>query len=371
MKIRVLNILTGGIMHDGITSSWLAFVAAFQKLNWINRQLSMDFVAIEYLSNHDVVRQFEGFGITVHYLPYRQKATIRYLISLIRLMNRGRYDIVHVNGSSNMMAIELLAARIAGVKVRCAHSRNTMCNNIHLHSLLRIPFRHLCNARLACGELAGNWLFGTNDFEIVNNGKDFSRFSYSEERRNEIRMRLGLKAKTVIGHVGKFNEQKNHRFLIRIFKEYHRINPDAILYLIGDGPLTDEIKWLVKGLNLTDYVIFTGAVDDVPERLQAMDFMLLPSLHEGFPNVVLEWQAMGLPAIISDTITPDCALTKLITFCSLDESPKCWANHIKSRLEENRNRKSDADIALANLKNGGFDINDSAAKLFDIYKGFL
>ena len=259
------------------------------------------------------------------------------------------------------------AVIVKNVKIRAAHSHNTMCNNTLLHKLCWIPFQLLCNRRYACGEKAGKWLFGDREFTVLSNGKDLSLFKYSDSRRKEMRDKLHLHEKYVIGHVGTFTEQKNHMFLIKIFKEILIRIPNAHLYLIGDGPLFSDVKSDIEINNLSNKVTLSGVVNDIPDRLQAMDLMVFPSLYEGLPNVVIEWQAVGLPCVISDVITKECGTCDLVAYLSLNEEPSKWADTILSHKIVHTDRVADANKGKESLRLNGFDISDCVNKFLKSY----
>lgn len=365
--IRVLNIITSNLKPDGITTSWLT-VCKELKIRNLNEQLEMDFPYSIGGSDNLVVKKFSDLGITTIEMPSRNKNPLKYTTSLIHLLKSKKYDILHVNGSSNLMALDLFAGYLAGVKVRIAHSRNTSCKNRALHKIMSIPFKVLTTGRLACGYDAGKWLFHEDAFEILHNGKDFSLFNFSEDERIKQRKKLGINDKVVIAHVGRFNQQKNHGYLIDIFYQVVQYIPNSILMLIGSGECLKSIKEKVHSLNLTDKVIFTGAVSDISDKLQAADLMVFPSLNEGLPNVVLEWQAMGLPSLISDTITKECAVTDLVEFDDIQKHSREWASHILNMLKVKRDRNVSSKLAKKSLKQSGFDIKDTAIQLYDFYK---
>ena len=193
----------------------------------------------------------------------------------------------------------------------------------------------------------------------------FSQFIIELEKRNEMRKRLDISDCIAIGHVGGFFEQKNHKFLIKIFREVLNRKPNAKLFLIGDGPLKDEIMKNVSDIRKS--VIFVGTVDNVNDYMQAMDIMVLPSLFEGLPLVAIEWQINGLPSLLSNTITEDCNITNMVRFESLEEAPYIWTNDILEMLEK-ENRLENSQKAISLVRKNGFDIYDNAKILEKIYK---
>ena len=370
MKIKVLNIITGGLLSDGITTSWLTFCRELKSHSEYDF-IQLDFASIQNSGDPNIERQFHKIGINTINLPSRLRNPIKYIWTLSKILKSGDYSIVHANGSSNLMVLELFAAWMAGVPLRIAHSRNTISNFKFLHNLFTYPFKWLCNCRLACGVDAGKWLFKNDKFEILHNGKNFDYLNFSVEERHKSRISLGLKDEIVIGHVGKFNEQKNHIFLIKVFSCFVKYCPNSKLLLIGDGPKKNEVISLINQYGLDSKVILTGAVTDVSFKLQSADIMVLPSLYEGLPNVVLEWQAMGLPSIISNSITRECAVTDLVHFMDLAENEDAWAKEILKIHSYNRDRLIDSISGKGELKKNGFDICDNVGQLIRIYRKAL
>lgn len=359
--IKVFHIITGGLQREGISSTQLEFF----------KNLSMDefkiYIAAVHNNSEDMIRDYENIGCTVFVFPDRKKKTIKYFISLVNKLKCIKPDIVHVHGSSAIMCIELLAAKIAGVKIRIAHSRNTKADNAKIDKVLRPVFNQLYTDALACGIEAGKWLFGNRDFKVIHNGKDFDKFKYDLNIRNNLRESYNLENKIVLGHVGVFNYQKNHEYIIKVFESFQKRYDNAVLYFMGTGPLIETCKRQVKEMKIDNKVIFAGSVNNVADRLQAMDIMLFPSRFEGLPNVVLEWQAEGLPCLISDTITKECAPSNLVKFASIKEKPEYWAEKIEEMLDEFTDRKMQAKNGTKALQKSGFDIKDAVEQQKKVY----
>lgn len=366
--MKILVILTGGIRDDGITSVWLTYCKEFIRQKYFANHFRIDFAFIDDLSKESEMRKFKELGIKTIELPNRLHHPLKYLKCLVRILKESSYDVIHANGSSSLMCIEMFAGKIAKTPVRISHSRNTECSFGFLNILLRPFFLHLCNGRFACGEAAGKWLFGKKDFVIINNGKDFAKFHYSAEIRTEMRQKLKLSDKIVVGHVGCFTKIKNQSFLIDVFDELQKLDSNAVLYLMGIGGMLDEMKEKARNKGLDDKIIFAELVNDMPERLHAMDVMALPSLHEGLPNVVLEWQALGLPCLLSDAVTKACAVSDLVEFESLQQTANDWARHLHEIIKKKRMRDEDAGHGVQALKNAGFDISDNIRFLYEQYE---
>ena len=299
-----------------------------------------------------------------------EKNTFRYFISLVILMYKNKFDVIHVNGNSATESIELIAAKLTGCKIRIAHSHNSTCDAKRADKILRPLFYRMYTHAFACGQLAGKWLFENRNFKIVKNGRDIKKYAFDEKVRLKMRRNLKLDGDVLaIGHIGNFNEQKNHVYLIKIFEQLKKINPKSKLFLAGYGHCEQEIHAMVNRLNLEDDVIFLGVINNVSNILQAMDIMVLPSLYEGLPLVVVEWQMAGLPCVISDIITTECIYTDLIKFQKLENSYRDWAEDIIQLT--NKNRRENKDYVLKKSIQCGFDINSNVVELMNYMKSIV
>lgn len=352
---KVLIISTVGLIYDGITSVIQSYLKAMD-LSGLKIYVSGT-IQVEA----KIKKQIEGLGCVVIDLPNRRKETLAYVLALTDFIKKNRIDVVHAHGNSGTLAIEMCAAWIGGCKKRIVHSHNTKCDQIRADRILRPLMNLLYTDALACGNDAGKWLFKDRAFYVLKNGRDIGEFSFDQTKRDTIRKQHGIGNEIVIGHVGGFFEQKNHSFLVKIYRAIKEIDPNVKFFMIGDGPLRKEIEEESSDLN----VIFTGAIDCVSDYLNAMDVMVLPSLFEGVPLVVLEWQINGLPSILADTISRECAVTNSVKFMSLNTHPKEWAEKI---LENRKNdRLPNAQTAIQKITSTGFDIKDSAKFLRQLY----
>lgn len=358
--MKILQIPTGGLFLDGILSCIVEYMAAMDKSG-------MD---IQVLATNNpeksVVEKVNNSGCRVVSIPYRKKNIIRYFVTLYKYISKEKIDIVHVHGSSAIMSVELVAARLAGCKVRIAHSHNTTCENQKVDKILRPIFNRNYTMAFACGQDAGRWMFGERKFIIIPNGRNLKKYEYDPKKRTEYRNKLGISSDAlVIGHVGRFNWQKNHEYLVRVFCEVYKKDRNSYLVLAGTGEKVDEIKDLVRELELEKNVIFTGVIENVSDYLSAFDIMLLPSLYEGLPLVVIEWQIAGLSCIVSDTVTKECAVTSLVMFESIKKVPEVWAKDIRNLTLQNRNDSK--EVIFNEIKMAGYDIKSGAEKLKSLY----
>lgn len=336
-------------------------------------KIQFDFICDEDSTNipYDEIKKLGGKVIIIP--PYQK--VIKYHKALKKVLKEGNYKIVHSH-INTLSVFPLFAAKCVGVPVRIAHSHSTSNKKEWKKTLMKNalkPFSKVfATDYFACTEHAGRWLFGDKEYDkgnvyLLNNAIDLDKFKYDEKVRKRKRKELGIKDDTlVIGHIGRFVDQKNHTFLIDIFNELHKKNKKTILLLIGQGPLMDEIKEKVEDLNLTKNVIFLGQRDDVNELYQAMDLFLFPSLYEGLGMVLIEAQASGLPCVCSTEVPKIAKVTENLYFISLSNSSKDWANSILSTYKKYYRKNESEEI-----KKYEYDIVEEAKKLEKKYKQLL
>ena len=301
-------------------------------------------------------------GSCYYQLPLR-KSIIHYFISLMKLCRQ--YDIVHINANSATASLELLAAKLAGVKNRIIHNHTSKTLHPILNFLLLPFYRTLYTTAIACSKEAGEWLYHT-DFKILKNAIDTKRFSFDKNMRSRIRKQYGISEKeVVIGHVGKFYEPKNHSFLIDIFAEYHLLNPSSKLLLVGDGVLRKIIEEKCERLKISNVVIMPGLKPNAQDFLQAMDIFLFPSLYEGMPLSVVEAQCSGLPCFVSDAITDSVCIGEDVFRLPLGKGKEYWAKKMNRFSLSDRSHRAGRNKEL--IKVAGYDIYSEGKVLLEFY----
>ncbi len=295
-------------------------------------------------------------------------------VKVVRFMKKNRYDIVHIH-TDNMRRVDyVLCARLAGVGKVIMHSHNSSVEDdsgLHrfriVRSVDRILLRLFCSNKLACSHEAAEWMFGKKglkDVEYISNGIDINRFIYNDEFRRIVRERLGIaEDELIIGHVGRFVEQKNHLFFVDFIKEFKKYKKEFKVLLVGEGPLRDEIYSKLEKEGCLDHVIFCGVIKDVEKYFSAMDVFVLPSLFEGLPITGVEAQCSGLPCFVSDSISKELRLTDNIQFLPIQKVDE-WCKKIAAIKISKGSRNIESDCKLLTE----YDINKSAKKLIDIYR---
>ena len=316
---KVLLIATTRLSMDGLTEILLrvARIAA--------REYSVDFALGEGCST-EIQPQLEAIG-SVYELPSRKKQLPFYMAVLAALVKKKGYEVVHIHGNSATMAFDLLAAWAGGATVRITHCHNCAYQPALKQATLGKLLNRLVTDPVACSHAAGEMLY-TRPFRVLVNGIDCERFSFVPSVREQVRQKLGLQGCFVVGHIGRFSQQKNHTRLLHIFKAILQQKPQARLLLCGRGENFEQSQQEADALGIAGKVLFCGNVKRPEDYLQAMDVFVLPSLFEGLPIVGVEAQASGLPCIFADTITQEVKILPQTQFLALTQPDEVWAECI-------------------------------------------
>lgn len=275
------------------------------------------------------------------------------------------YKVLHSHVRS-YASLYLPVAKKHGVKT-IIHSHSTSNGTgaaAMAKNALQYPLKKQADVLMACSTEAGLWLYGekavkSDKYMFMPNGVDLERFSFSESKRSALRRELGIEGKFVVGHVGRFLADKNHGFLVEAFAKLCEKRPDSVLLLVGEGQTQLDTARKAVALGVAEKVIMTGNRNDVPDLLCAMDVFAFPSVREGLPVTLIEAQAAGLPCIISENISPDVDVSALVKRLPIDSAQR-WADELMAKQERMDVR---ADIIKA-----GFDVKDSAIKMYGLYR---
>ena len=296
-----------------------------------------------------IEKQLINLGCRIYHIPQIRGNLKKRNTILRKIIKCGRYDIVH-DHSDYKGIFTMIIAKQCNVKTRIVHSHRTVLSESQKHiffdKFLISLTKHFATNLCACGIDAAVGIWGCAAYQngrvqIVRNGIDISKFNFSSSIRAEYRKKLGIEGKIAIGNIGRFAYQKNHEFLIEVFKVLKEQEKKAVLVLIGNGEDERKIRNMVETYGLTDDVLFLGSRDDVPKLLSALDVFVLPSRYEGLPIVLVEVQANGLPAVVADTVTTEVSLLDNLKYLSLESSPQQWKNAILN-LVNNRIENVDA-----------------------------
>ncbi|HYM10895.1 MAG TPA: glycosyltransferase [Bryobacterales bacterium] len=304
---------------------------------------------------------------------------------LYRILRRGGYQLVHSH-VHHFSGLVLAVARAAGVPGRVAHSHNTHdgegagWRRRLYRTAAGVALGSTATLDLACSSEAARGLFGFRPagdcpVHIVPYGLG-EAFTAGAEDGNPhhdgaLRRSLGLAEGTVVaGHVGRFERQKNHDFLLRVAAAAKSARPPLRWLLVGDGARRPEMERQAAGLGLDGLVVFCGRREDVSRLMwEAMDVFVLPSLHEGLPLVLLEAQAAGLRSLVSAVVTREAVvMPDAVEYLPLAASPDAWAERLAALAARGRSSASEARRRLAAR---GFTIEASLAALLGAYSAAL
>lgn len=359
------------LTHDGITAM------VFNICEFLDRErVNFDYLAFhtgeEYA--HKTIRRLGGKAVIVASDRIKNpflRSFFKYR-GICREVRKNRETIVHVNASTPYDILIGLAARAGGAKRIFWHSHNSRGDRRPRRDifipLCRLLIPLIATDYLACSDEAAKYMlpkkiYREKKFQIIHNGIDLEKYEFNESGRRMIRRELELENCLVFGNIGRFHPQKNHKFLLEIFREIKKLRADAKLLLLGDGELLEQTKRQAAELSVEKDVIFYGTTTRVPEMLWAMDVYVMPSLYEGLPVTGVEAQASGLPMLVSDTVSPELAMTELVRYMPLQASAKDWAQKAAALSETVRTVHSEA------LRGAGYDVREIAGRLEEIYEG--
>ena len=358
-KIRVVMVASS-LSINGISSVIFNYA----------EELNMDEFDLVIVAGTPIANKYQEIadkiGATIIELPSRKRNSFRFYTRLYKILKSNQYDIFHIHGNSSSMAVELLIAKLSGIKIRIAHSHNTKCD-FKAHKLLLPIFRCLYTEAFACGQRAGEWLFGKRPFYVMRNGFDVEKFRFSIIDREQVRSSLNISEKFVIGHIGRINYQKNQDYLLDIFEIAAKKRRDLVLVMIGSGPDEEKIRERVSRSKFKDRIILYGETNTPEKMYMAMDMMVFPSRYEGLPVTLIEAQISGLPCLVSSSITDEVFFTDEIRSLSIEESPEIWADKVmEATFHESRYEdylKYNEDINKYNIKNCVIDLEDEYRSL--------
>lgn len=358
--IRILQIVPN--MQAGGIETWLMNI--YRTLD--PSKIQFDFL-VHYSQRFFYDDEIEQLGGRIYRLTVRNDSNIiKYVKDLyVFFKNHKEYKVIH----SHMPSLAFLflgMARIHHVPVRISHSHNSDFNKnwkgYFGHLLSRLAKINATDL-FSCSMLAGEYLYGKSSFNIMHLAINIDKYSFNEDLRTKVRKELNIKDEFVIGHVGRFNYQKNHAFVLKILAGVLKVQPQSKLMLVGNGELATEIKQEVINMHMEDKVLFLGERNDLDKLYQAMDVFILPSFFEGLPVVGIEAQAAGLKSLVADTITKELQITETIEYLRIDKGVDSWVDSI-SKTKINYNRK----CSYVKLTQAGYNIQQESKLIMNVYQ---
>ncbi len=360
---RVLQVI-GGLDNGG---SQAMILNIYRKID--REKIQFDFI-VDHPDELYFADEVIALGGKIHIMP---TFTGFNLPEILRAWNNffisnPEYKIIHAHVRS-YASIFLSIAKKHGL-VTISHSHNTSSGKgfkAAVKNFLQIRLRYVADYMMSCSYQAGVWLFGKRAADskrhfVVNNAVDVSKYVYSKARSDEQREKWRIPMDAfVVGHVGRFSEVKNHSFIIDVFAEVLKKEPNAFLLLVGDGETLEQTKQKASELCVIDKVVFTGQSKDVAELLSAMDVLVFPSLYEGLPVTLIEAQGTDLPCVVSDAVDEKSNIGGDFVRLSLEDSAEKWAIAVINAKKEQRCDKTELIV-----KNG-YDISQTSEWIEEFY----
>lgn len=306
-------------------------------------------------------------GSKIYHVTSMTKSLYGYMRDVYRLLKKHpEYQIIHTHLNYRNM-FPLICGKLAKVKVRISHSHSNYTATSMLKSIERRIFRTflpiIATDYWACSDVAGEWLYGRNQkYKVIHNAIEVSKYRYSDEIRANLRRKHHIGDQEVWINVGMFGKAKNHKFLLGLFQEHVKKNPNTVLVLCGDGSEKRTIEQMVENYGLREKVLFLGTVNNVNEYLMMADIMITPSLYEGLALVCVEAQATGCPIVASSAV-PEEALFAENTERCLSWETSDW----EESMNRVKNTKIDRSQAYMLCAENNFEIYSEARKLQNIY----
>lgn len=316
-------------------------------------------------------------GVRFYELSGNPRHLLRNWSAFWKLLQKRKYDVIHFNVFQGLSLFYAQLAKDANVPVRIVHSHNTALRQsrtrqlkLQLHQLAKTLFSGAATERWACSSDAAAFMFTPavmhrRAFHFIPNGIEIERFRFQQKEREQTRKRLGISDSFVVGNVGRLCDQKNQEFLIRIFSEIQKLEPNSWLMLAGVGNLEEELKQEAVDFNIAERVKFLGVTDKIPQLLWTMDAFVFPSLFEGLGIAAVEAQAAGLPVFCSEQVPEEASVTSQFYRLSLEASPSRWAEMVLNYSLSSMDRENGAE----QVRRAGFEIDDVARTIEAAYWG--
>lgn len=365
--MKILMILDNLSCDSGVSS---VVMNIYNRID--TNKIKMDFLIFNE-GNNSYVNALKENGSNIFCLknPLKFKQSIFAILELKSFFknNSKNYDIVHLH-SPTLNEFTLKYAKKYGIKNRIIHSHSTMMSNNKIKKILnKILLKHIykyANNYWACSTEAAIFLYGeefckNHNIELIKNAVEPNKYRYNYEKRKELRREYNLQDKTVIAHISNFSVIKNVTFLISIIESAVKIRDDIMFVFIGDGDTKKIVEEKIKTKNLEEYCMFLGRKSDVPNFLNLIDVLVLPSIKEGLPIITIEAQANGAFCLTSDSVTREANIGNIKFIPLIQEK---WLNEIiKSKPISDEKRLNLCRL----IDNTDFNIEKEANRIQEIY----
>ena len=362
-KLKVLMLLSTYGVASGVNTFAMNYL---REMN--HDEIQVDF-AVYNERESPYIEEINRYGGQTFVLP-PVKNLASHIEACRDIIKNGHYDVIHDN--SLILAVPIMfVAKEENVPVRILHSHATELGENkwkRVRNKAILPLLKMCATDyMACSNAAGKAMFGRAKYTVVPNVVPCNKLNFNYETRNKVRKEMNVENKLVVATVGRAAYQKNPFFILDIIKKLTETTPEVIFWWIGNGPLEEQICEHAAKLGLEKNFVFLGKRTDVVDLYQAVDCIVMPSIFEGLPVTGIEAQAMGLPMVVSNTVTDEMVYTDLVDYVDLNAPMAVWVEHLKEALRRNADRAKYADV----LRRSAFSNVDCGKNLMDMYKKML
>ena len=359
--MKILFVVKNMRLSNGVASYAMNY---YRELNGVDIQF--DFLVISDVGS-PYYSEIERNGNKVFFMPSYKNKPLKIVPYLNRLFKDNRYDIVHCN-VMNSGSVVLKIAKAHKVPVRILHSHATQTGDKKWKELRNKLFCSVslknANVYFACSHLAGDYLFGKDNYYLIANAIDIDKYSYNPQKRRTLRDEENSEGKLVVATVGRFTLQKNPMFIVDIVYELSKMGVSFVFWWFGNGELEPEVHKYAIEKGVDKLIKFWGANPQVMDYYSAADIFILPSLYEGLPVVGIEAQVAALPTLLSDKITTETQISDSVKFLPITDA-KLWAENIAELQGYNR------EAIAKSLELAGYQIENQAEKLKKLYSELL
>lgn len=361
--IKILHVF-GSLNLGGAETRTLDMIEFFDKQKF-------EFHFITHQKKNHYYEKIQKLGCKIHYVSrYNFINQSLYKREWLHILIENKFDIIHAHMFSTGFIFFPLAKK-SGVHAIIAHSRSGGSENflkrfLKRYSSLKADYWFSVSNSSAKEEFH-RYIYNKRTFSLIENGFVFDKYKFNQDSRLKLKKLFHLEDTIVIGHIGRFTKVKNHTFLINIIFELQKKIPNIVLFLIGKGPLLNELKSLVDELDINKNVIIIDQYIDPSNYYSLFDLLIFPSLYEGFPGVVFEAQIAGLKCFVSSSISDEINQSGLVDFLDLHSSSKKWADYINARYTNNQLFNHDRLLFFETMKLSKYSINNTAKKVEQKY----
>lgn len=359
--MKILFVVKNMRLSNGVASYAMNY---YRKLN--GSDIQFDFLIISDVGS-PYYSEIKKNGNKVFFMPSYKKEPFKIVPYLNHLFTYNKYEVVHCN-VMNSGSVILRSAKTHKVPVRILHSHATQTGDKKWKELRNKLFCMVslknANTYFSCSHLAGDFLFGKDNYYLIPNAIDIDKYSYNQQKRQLLRNEEHCGKKLVVTTVGRFTRQKNPMFIVDIVDELSKMGIEFVFWWFGNGELEPEVHKYASEKDVDKYIKFWGANPKVMDYYSAADIFILPSLYEGLPVVGIEAQVAALPVLLADTITTETQISDSVRFLPITDA-KLWAENIAELRDCNR------ETIAESLNLSEYKIENQAKKLKNLYSDLL